>query len=301
VQVETVGAEDQHAQPVKLTEIERKRKRARAFAAIAAVLIVLIIAAVLLFVFVARDSKPISAQTIAPAPAAPASNVSTDSIADVSPAPPPAPPGDLFGGSFSGGWGPLASAVPDIGLSAIMPSDFALPSFGSPPAAGSSGLPSLPALSLPVLFTPFKSAAAGTGILFGNIHNENRVWGLNNASETARYEQHLVSNYDIITPENACKTGSIFRNGLNTPNFSKCDRVINWAEVNGLKVRMHVLAWGDWNPAWITSTPAAQKRAILIDMMTLVLNRYKNHSSIVHWCAARADGRAAPRPKEFRA
>lgn len=66
------------------------------------------------------------------------------------------------------------------------------------------------------------------------------MFELSYTDETARYEQHLTDQYDIITPENGCKTAPIFPNGPTEPMWAAWDRIVNWTDANSLKMRFHV-------------------------------------------------------------
>lgn len=143
---------------------------------------------------------------------------------------------------FEGGWDPRLGAdnlgfIP--GVTVLPPEYLALPVLARPPSEEGSALPDLPGIPIPTTFAPLKSASAGTGRLIGAIHNEGRVFDLNEPEETARYEAHLVEQYDLITPENGCKAAPIFPTGLSEPRWAACDRIVNWTEANSLKIRFH--------------------------------------------------------------
>lgn len=221
----------------------RSKKRRLLFTA-AAVTAALVVAGVLLYVFVRQDGAVPPPQVHT---SASASNASSDgsSDEDTLASNEETDPVPQFTGSFGGGWRPQLGAqnlgnIPGLsGVTDLIVPDFpALPSFGSAPEAGWT-LPDLPDISVPTVFAPLKSAAVGTGRLIGAIHNEGRVWKLNDAAETARYEQHLIDQYDIITPENACKTAPMFPTGLASPVWTTCDRIVAWTRENGLKMRFH--------------------------------------------------------------
>mmetsp|Transcript_39031 Transcript_39031/g.96445 ORF Transcript_39031/g.96445 Transcript_39031/m.96445 type:complete len:560 (+) Transcript_39031:145-1824(+) len=271
-------------------------QRRRMLLGLAAVITVLIVGGVLLFVFVQRGARP------APVPvttsAAPSNTSSADSADSSS--------GGSSGGSsdaaqkpfitFPGGFSPTIGNIGNIpGLSQLLPTGTQPSSIaqGFSSLAGfiNSGLPSdwqqslssLAGVSIPTVWAPLKSTAYNGSILLGSIHNEGRVWDTADATELAAYESLLVDNFDVITPENGCKTGPIFGAGPNAPDWSKCDRVIDWARGKGLKVRMHVLAWGDWNPAWINDLQLGEKRAALLGLMRQVMERYKNQKHVIYW------------------
>mmetsp|Transcript_5311 Transcript_5311/g.15555 ORF Transcript_5311/g.15555 Transcript_5311/m.15555 type:complete len:405 (-) Transcript_5311:142-1356(-) len=140
----------------------------------------------------------------------------------------------------------------------------------------------LPDASL-VAWQSLKAPAAAAGIKIGSIYNDYRIWGSGaNAVEVASYEDVLTANFHVITPENACKPSAIYQ--TRTPDFRDCDRVIDWAEANGVEVRFHVSAWGDWNPDWMKALPAEEKQDEFSRYMREMLTHYKDRSgTIKYW------------------
>jgi len=133
-------------------------------------------------------------------------------------------------------------------------------------------------------WVPLKQLSQNSGVLLGSIHNEDRVWLTEGDAEVAKYEKLLADNFDLITPENACKAATLFPepSSLDNPRFETCDRIFDWAHAQGLKVRFHVAAWGDWNPDWMVDTPPAQKAALLERTVEVALAHYADHPALLY-------------------
>jgi endo-1,4-beta-xylanase len=66
----------------------------------------------------------------------------------------------------------------------------------------------------------------------------------------------ILSEFSVIEAENAMKFGPIHpRPGSDESafDFAGADRLVEFAQKNGLKVRGHTLVWHNQNPPWITS------------------------------------------------
>src|ERR1700676_3222935 len=61
----------------------------------------------------------------------------------------------------------------------------------------------------------------------------------------------LVSNFNMVEPENAMKWSAI-RPDRHSFRFRGGDQVVAFARAHGMKVRGHNLAWGLANPAWLS-------------------------------------------------
>jgi len=133
----------------------------------------------------------------------------------------------------------------------------------------------------PPSLAPLKSAAP-QGFNFGTAHNDLRVFRLGDDA-VSRYEREVARHFNIVTPENACKPSTIATSPDNlTWDFSACDRVLAFAEANSLKMRLHTLAWGEWNPKWMEDLPMAERRNVLHAYMAAVLGRYRDRSGVAY-------------------
>jgi len=226
-----------------------------------------VIAAVIVFVVIGTSGSNRGPNNIADGPgnAGNASSTNASSTSDSD--------GDgssqSFTSIFEKGWGGYAGVGSDLWPG--------FPSFGGD-ATDEDSLTDVPAIP----WRSLKGPAAGAGIKIGSIYNDQRIRSLDwPAEEIAAYEELLRDNFDVITPENDCKLAQIYQSPV--PDFSACDRVLDWIEANGLKTRFHVFAWGDWNPEWMTSLPPEEKRPVFIKYMREMLNHFKDRPSIIYW------------------
>lgn len=107
--------------------------------------------------------------------------------------------------------------------------------------------------------------------LFGSAYNDVRVWRTGNSSE---YDLHFAKHMRVVTAENACKSAFIMPNASGSFDFSGCDRVRAFARENGMKFRLHTLAWGNFNPAWMASVPDEERPALLERYVRSVMSHY---------------------------
>jgi endo-1,4-beta-xylanase len=93
---------------------------------------------------------------------------------------------------------------------------------------------------------------------------------LNDASYTA-----VVREFSSVTPENEMKWQSL-EPRPNQFNFANADRIVAFAEQNGMRVRGHTLVWHSQLPAWVSqlTTPDAVRSAMLNHIQTVV-SRYR--------------------------
>lgn len=117
--------------------------------------------------------------------------------------------------------------------------------------------------------------------LVGTAYNDVRLWKLDDPAETARYESVLLEHFGVITAENVCKPSTIAPNASGPLDFARCDRVLELAEAHGLKFRLHVLGWGEWNPKWMTELPPDERRGALLKFASAVLERYGERAAYI--------------------
>jgi len=93
--------------------------------------------------------------------------------------------------------------------------------------------------------------------------------------QDATYAALLAKQYDLVTPENACKWDAVHP-GKDTYDFSKCDVVAQFAKSAGAAFRGHNLCWGQQNPQWLLdgNYTSDQKRAILTNHTQHVASYY---------------------------
>ena len=92
----------------------------------------------------------------------------------------------------------------------------------------------------------------------------------------ADYANTLKREFGMVVGENAFKWENIHL----TPKlyyFDDTDTIVNFAEVNGMKVRGHTLVWHNQNPSWLLRTLKTREDAIAVlkDHIKTVVGHYK--------------------------
>jgi endo-1,4-beta-xylanase len=90
------------------------------------------------------------------------------------------------------------------------------------------------------------------------------------------YSQTLVREYTIITPENAMKFG-IVSTAKDEYDFQEADRIVAFAQRNGLLVRGHTLVWSNQLPDWLITGHYSRDELMVIlhDHITTLVTRYR--------------------------
>ncbi|MBE2214694.1 MAG: endo-1,4-beta-xylanase [Opitutaceae bacterium] len=102
--------------------------------------------------------------------------------------------------------------------------------------------------------------AAGKPKFLGGIHSTAQAVG-------------LLDTWNQITPENAGKWGSV-ESTRDVMNWTQLDAAYALAKDNGLPFRFHILIWGNQQPAWIASLPAAEQLEEIQEWYAAVAVRY---------------------------
>jgi endo-1,4-beta-xylanase len=112
-----------------------------------------------------------------------------------------------------------------------------------------------------------REAADTTGRLIG-VALQARL--LNDASYT-----NVATEFSSVTAENEMKWQSL-EPRPNQFNFTQADRIVAFAEQNGMQVRGHTLVWHSQLPGWVSqlTTPEAVRSAMLGHIQTVV-SRYR--------------------------
>ncbi len=90
----------------------------------------------------------------------------------------------------------------------------------------------------------------------------------------------IIKHFGSITAENVMKPGPIHPEE-NRYSWENADKIVNFAQANGLKVRGHTLVWHQQTPSWFFKDNAGNpltKEALLArlkDHITQVVTRYK--------------------------
>ena len=98
----------------------------------------------------------------------------------------------------------------------------------------------------------FKFGAAVPGTSTTSVNN---YLGNNPApgSTAAHFQQRLLKNFNSITPENAGKWVNNQSTQTSSPTMGGVDRMMQFAQANDLRVRMHNLIWGQQQPTFVNN------------------------------------------------
>jgi endo-1,4-beta-xylanase len=97
-----------------------------------------------------------------------------------------------------------------------------------------------------------------------------------------QYGEVLAREFGMLVGENAFKWESLHI----TPRlhyFDDTDKIVDFAEANGMKIRGHTLVWHNQNPSWLPRAIKTRDDAIAVlkDHIQTVVGRYKGR--IVAW------------------
>lgn len=115
--------------------------------------------------------------------------------------------------------------------------------------------------------------------IIGNIMEPGQI---EDAETTAMFKHH----YNVVTAENAMKPGNISK-AKGEYNFDNADKLVTWAEENGLKIHGHTLVWHSQSAPWLTTkddgTPLtrAEAKANMEDYINSVAGHYAGQ--VISW------------------
>jgi endo-1,4-beta-xylanase len=115
---------------------------------------------------------------------------------------------------------------------------------------------------------PLRDAAAATGRLVGAALFSSRLGS--DASYTAAAARH----FNYVTAEWEMKWDPVQR----TPgvyDFSGADRIVDFAEARGMKLKGHALVWHGATPAWVGALSPPELRIAFEDHIRTVAGRYR--------------------------
>jgi endo-1,4-beta-xylanase len=105
---------------------------------------------------------------------------------------------------------------------------------------------------------PLKSIAADKGILFGSSVGAGAPGALSASFSDAGYRDILKNECAVLVPENELKSYVIAAQP-GTYNFEPADRIAQFANSNGIKMRGHTLLWTrfEYTPKWLLAHVAS--------------------------------------------
>ena len=77
----------------------------------------------------------------------------------------------------------------------------------------------------------------------------------------AAYRDVLAREYNMLTPENETKFGSLVQEP-HVYNFRPAEEIVGFAKANNIKVRGHTLVWHNQNPSWLKPENFTRHQAI---------------------------------------
>ena len=88
---------------------------------------------------------------------------------------------------------------------------------------------------------------------------------------------YVPTSYDTywnqVTPENSGKWGSV-EGARGVMNWTDLDLAYNHAKLKGYTFKQHTFVWGNQEPGWISSLPAAEQAAEVEEWIALYAQRY---------------------------
>ena len=111
------------------------------------------------------------------------------------------------------------------------------------------------------------ASAAEKGRYFGTAIAAGRL-------SDSTYTSIANREFTMITAENEMKMDATEPN-QNQFNFTSGDRILNWAQQNGKRVRGHTLAWYAQQPGWMQSMSGTTLRNAMLNHVTQVATHYK--------------------------
>jgi endo-1,4-beta-xylanase len=111
----------------------------------------------------------------------------------------------------------------------------------------------------------------------------------------ATYTAIAGREFDMATPENEMKWDAT-EPAQNTFSWTAADRVVSFAQGNGMRIRGHALAWHSQQPAWVQGLSGTALRSAMLNHVSTVAAHYRGR--IYSWDVvneAFADGTSGAR------
>lgn len=129
-----------------------------------------------------------------------------------------------------------------------------------PFALAGCGAPETPAADATDTVAASSVLAAGQAKFLGSAHSAPQAEG-------------FTAYWNKVTPENAGKWGEVEAE-RDVMQWDALDEAYALAKDNGLLFQMHVLVWGNQQPEWIKTLPAAEQRSEIEQWFAAVAERY---------------------------
>ncbi|MGD9249134.1 MAG: endo-1,4-beta-xylanase [Desulfobacteraceae bacterium] len=113
-----------------------------------------------------------------------------------------------------------------------------------------------------------KDAAGQSGRLFGAAVDSNLI------SSNPKYAAVLAEQFNSVTAGNEMKWESIHP-GQNEWNFEPADKIVEFAQENGMNVRGHTLVWHNQAPDWVNSLKGEELGTAMENHITETVEHFK--------------------------
>lgn len=100
-----------------------------------------------------------------------------------------------------------------------------------------------------------RSLAERRGLFIGTAVNARAL------RDDAAYRETLAREFNLLTPENEMKFGSMVQEP-NVYNFGPADEIVAFARANDMSLRGHTLVWHNQNPSWLRPENFTRSQAI---------------------------------------
>lgn len=148
-------------------------------------------------------------------------------------------------------------------------------------AAATAALLPTSALAAPATGPSLDALARLSGRSFGSCMGGGSGGPLTRQFDDPRYRAIMAAECGVMTPENELKWGTIRRHGPASFDFAPADRLLAFAEANGMAFRGHTLLWHhpDYTPDWLKThdygqRPATEAARLIEEHVTRVCTRY---------------------------
>lgn len=147
--------------------------------------------------------------------------------------------------------------------------------------AGAAALLPHTAWAEPAIGPSLDVLAGLSGRRFGSAIGGGHGGPLTRSFDDPAYRAIMAAECGVMTPENELKWSVVRRGGAGSFDFAPADRLLAFAEANGMAFRGHTLLWHhpQYTPEWVAkhdygSKPASEAARLIEEHVTTVCTRY---------------------------
>jgi endo-1,4-beta-xylanase len=143
----------------------------------------------------------------------------------------------------------------------------------------------IPILLVVLLFNTFIiNAATPSGTRLKNIQDRVIIGtefpsNFTSMSDSSTFTSMAKAEFSMVTAENAMKWDAT-EPSQNNFNFSDGDRLVSWANSNGMKVHGHTLVWHSQTPGWVQNLSASAMESAMNNHIDKVMGHYKGKITV---------------------